>query len=376
MASFLFCGAAALDMILSVPYFPAEDTKLRATKLESRGGGNALNSLTCISELARVAERRRRPSGSLQSNSNVLSFVGALGDETDSTTQAIVTHLSSAGISHDLCPHRSSKPSITSYIVYSESKQSRTIVTLSETPEMTATELEHAFESFVTGLLDSSSIFVHVEGRNVSESTSLVKAVSAFRERNQVCLSAEFEKPDRVQLEDWLPELDIVFMSSTWVDARVKRADVEPEERSKTYIQSLLHEGRCRQGAFLITTRGSSGAFWALAGHGSGVHTTPPRNSDSVDVVDTNGAGDVFLGAVTYGLSLILTSSHNHQSHSSLKCGRFGETQHEDIARVMQFAVDVATLKCSQRGIMGLSDNKFNECSSLVDFIVERVNAK
>lgn len=50
----LLVGQIYLDTILHVPKFPEEDSKLRATYLEQRTGGNTCNSAKVLSQFDQV----------------------------------------------------------------------------------------------------------------------------------------------------------------------------------------------------------------------------------------------------------------------------------------------------------------------------------
>lgn len=63
-------GAVYQDTILNVPFYPSEDSKLQATSVESRIGGNVFNTLAILSQL-----RRYDP------EDLVLAFVGAFCEE-------------------------------------------------------------------------------------------------------------------------------------------------------------------------------------------------------------------------------------------------------------------------------------------------------
>ena|SRR5947207_8076119 len=51
ISSLLTLGAIYRDVILKVPKFPAEDSKLRATSERTRVGGNVPNSLSVLSQV-------------------------------------------------------------------------------------------------------------------------------------------------------------------------------------------------------------------------------------------------------------------------------------------------------------------------------------
>lgn len=76
MSSFSILGIGGIyeDVILTVPHFPHEDSKLRATSRETRLGGNIPNTLGVLSQIL-IEE--------IPNNWRLL-FMGALGDDESS----------------------------------------------------------------------------------------------------------------------------------------------------------------------------------------------------------------------------------------------------------------------------------------------------
>lgn len=92
-------------------------------------------------------------------------------------------------------------------------------------------------------------------------------------------------------------------------------------------------------GCFVCVTDGGSGSFWALAGSTDINHTPSPK----VDVIDTNGAGDVFHGAFSLALAEGMSPEEAIQFASSaaaLKCsvlgGRLGAPGRQETLRLME----------------------------------------
>ncbi|KAJ3342848.1 hypothetical protein HDU93_000978 [Gonapodya sp. JEL0774] len=289
--------------------------------------------------------------------------MGALGDPTDDGTlyemsimRMIIDQLSRAGISSVLSQHRANSRPVSSYILQAVLTQTRTILTVSEIPDLTSAELMVGWERYLRDL-DSHIAFVHVEGRNVEATTSIVNVVASQRDLHAgLCLSAEFEKPDRLALEQWLPALDIVFLSSLWVDARsleIGLVEVDAAQKSKIYVEALARSGRCREGALVITTHGSSGASWARASGGLLTSPRTYRPQKARVVVDTTGAGDTFIGCVLFGISLLLGKTQ--LTSRKLK---FLDLKDEELGSVIKFAVEVATLKCGRKGLIGLGSHQ------------------
>ncbi|CAH2046543.1 unnamed protein product [Thlaspi arvense] len=47
----LGCGQLCLDYLVTVPYFPIPDQKIRGTSFKVQGGGGTGNALTCVARL-------------------------------------------------------------------------------------------------------------------------------------------------------------------------------------------------------------------------------------------------------------------------------------------------------------------------------------
>lgn len=117
----------------SVPYFPEEDTKLRASSLTVRRGGNCPNSLEVLGQLLGPSVRSY--------------LVAALPDASSPATHRIQASLPGTDLSH--CIYRTGKTEAASCtVIRSEATNSRTIVSYRELPEMTAGEFEGVVDAF------------------------------------------------------------------------------------------------------------------------------------------------------------------------------------------------------------------------------------
>lgn len=131
-----------------VPHFPDEDSKLRATALQVRRGGNCPNSLEVLAQLV-AADPQRLPlklhlvsclpdAGSVATRKILSSFGNGDGDGTG---------CDSIDFSHCLYREGYEEPA-SSYIIRSGETGSRTIVNFSELPEMTVGEFEEIADAF------------------------------------------------------------------------------------------------------------------------------------------------------------------------------------------------------------------------------------
>lgn len=125
------------------------------------------------------------------------------------------------------------KEAVSAYIINSESTSSRTIVNYNALPEMTFDEfkattvqlLQPAYLWYTwTGLVDAEEpevdvIWFHFEGR-IPETTlacmNYLRLHEIFRDRIDLRISVELEKPGREGLQDLASEADVVFYSKAW----------------------------------------------------------------------------------------------------------------------------------------------------------------
>ena len=121
-------------MCCSVPYYPGEDSKLRATNLQVRRGGNCPNTLEVLQQLLGEQEGGRvKP-----------YLISCLPDADAAATATIVDSFRSRClVDFTRCIFRAgrSEPA-SSYIIGSEATGSRTLVNYNDLPEMTIDEFK------------------------------------------------------------------------------------------------------------------------------------------------------------------------------------------------------------------------------------------
>ena len=173
----------------SVPFFPEEDSKLRATSLQVRRGGNCPNSLEVLQQLLQLPPERAGspppprvlahlvsclPAADSSATAKILSSFGVAKDAAVAATAAItkmtVSSLSAeptkkgrdvgggedggagrgaGAVDFGYCLYREghSEPA-SSYIIRSEDSASRTIVNFNDLPEMTVAEFAAVADDF------------------------------------------------------------------------------------------------------------------------------------------------------------------------------------------------------------------------------------
>lgn len=127
-----------LPCLLSVPFFPSEDSKLRATSLNIRRGGNCPNTIEVLEQL-------------LTDGDGVQPYlVSCLPNASSPAARRIAASFgptSRLDLGH--CIHReASIEAASSYIIRSDDTGSRTLVNYNDLPEMTTDEFEPIVRSF------------------------------------------------------------------------------------------------------------------------------------------------------------------------------------------------------------------------------------
>lgn len=253
MSRILAIGIATLDIINDVAEYPVEDSEVRAFGQRIARGGNATNTLTVLSQLGHAC-----------------SWGGVLADDAGSVH--ILADLAAHHIDLRHCRRLPQGRNPTSCILVSRVSGSRSIVHYRDLPE-------YGHADFAT--VDLSRFdWLHLEGRNVEETVSMLRHVR--RTAPQLPVSVEIEKP-RPSIEALLPWADLLLFSRTYALAR-GCADAE----------SLLAQVRTQAPqADLVCSWGADGA-WACGRDGrmyTSAAVAPLR------VVDTLGAGDTFNAA-------------------------------------------------------------------------------
>ncbi|KAK3325499.1 putative ketohexokinase [Apodospora peruviana] len=217
----ILIGACYLDTILTVPHFPEEDSKLRATSLQVRRGGNCPNTLEVLQQLL-LSPSSSSGEVSTTTTTPRLYLVATLPGRQTTATRRILSSFgvsSSIDFSHCLYREGYDEPA-SSYIIRSEDTQSRTIVNFNELPEMTEDEFVNMASGFA-GRDDEqggggSDCWWHFEGRIPSTTLRCIHHLRKYLPESKI--SVEVEKPNRQGLEELASEADVVFYSRSWAE--------------------------------------------------------------------------------------------------------------------------------------------------------------
>ncbi|EFW99934.1 hypothetical protein CMQ_252 [Grosmannia clavigera kw1407] len=306
MRRLILTGACYLDTIISVPYYPTEDTKLRAASVQVRRGGNCPNTLEVLQQLV-GAEPDEAVSGSSSGRDVRAYLVSCLPAADAAATQTILASLggpSSPFLCFDHCLYRDGFQAPAScYILRSAATGSRTSVNDNRLPEMTADE----FAGVVAAVGASSDpAWWHFEGRIADVTLACIGHVHQARQAD-VVVSVEIENPDRQGLRALAAEADVVFYSKLWAQGQ-GYADAEA----------------CLRGEAASLRQASV------------------------------GAGDTFVAGILYRLVCHREEAASEAAGDGLQPATTWNLDDASVQEALAFAVDLATRKVQMDGFRGL----------------------
>ncbi|KAL6819456.1 Ribokinase-like protein [Trichoderma sp. SZMC 28015] len=301
-----------LTLTNSVPHYPQEDAKQRASSLEIRRGGNCPNSLEVLQQLV-------GPQDAL-----CMHLVSPLPSKSSLATQHIKESFGeSSPVDFEHCLYRETHTqAASSYIFRSQQTGSRTIINYNDLPEMTVDE----FEAVVRRFNPSDETWWHFEGRIPNTTLECVRRLRDKLPNAQI--SVEVEKPGRDGLRELAAEANVVFYSRSWAEScghgSAESCLVDEQRRREATSRSL---------ALLVCTWGADGASMCQSSEQI-VHCPVESRAKSISVVDSVGAGDTFVAGMLY----------------SLVC----RDRSWDVSHGLRFAVHLATTKVQREGFQGL----------------------
>lgn len=378
---FVGVGACAIDTILTVPYFPEQDSKLRALSCIKRRGGNVPNTLEVLQQLQQIDNHRDRPQIDLKlvatlpaASSPQISFIKSSFEIPSVINDHDIVRINKHDCAHDTiepssridlshCIYREycSEP-VSSYIISDASTGSRTIVNHNDLQEMTFDEFKVIADRVVdtkrveklraleTEKATPTQLWYHFEGR-IPETT--LKCMQYLRQQmtstwnniiHSLVISVELEKPKREGLQDLIKYADFVFCSRSWAEGEgygiAEHCIFEQEE--------LMERRRCSDTIqrAVYCTWGVHGSYGKIAGRSTTPTHQPAFQITDRSVVDTVGAGDTFNAGILYAL-----------------LNKSGSSQNEDewtLSEQLRFANQLAGYKVHQQGFHGLANQFLN----------------
>ncbi|KAI1111127.1 Ribokinase-like protein [Nemania sp. NC0429] len=315
MTTNLVCvGACYLDTILTVPSYPDEDSKLRASSLQVRRGGNCPNTLEVLQQLLWEERGARGRSAKVRPY-----LVTCLPSRSAPATARIIESFGvETVVDFSRCIFREeNRDPASSYIIRSLATGSRTLVNYNDLAEMTLSEFVAATEG-----LGGHDTWYHFEGRIPATTLQCIQWLRRSDPKARV--SVEVEKPGREGLEELVAEADVVFFSRSWAESKLY-----------TSAEECLRaqSAKARRGSHLFCTWGSQGAACTLP-DGTTVSCPAVGSGETIRVIDTVGAGDTFIAGILFGFL-----HHEHDWDNGTK---------------LSYAVQVATCKVQQEGFNDL----------------------
>lgn len=273
-------GYSAVDYIGIVPHLPEIDTKILMEDFTRQGGGPAATAAVAVARLGGKS-----------------AFVGVMGD--DDFSEFMLRELAKEGVDTSRvvrCPGASSQ---FSFIMVDKSTGKRTIAwTRSELPPLRADQLDREFIS--------SCKVLHLDRHEPGAGTQAANWV--HEAGGVVSMDAGTLVPG---LEELLPLVDVLVASHAF--AREATGLADPSECARALLVRRLIAG---------VTCGDRGCWFATSG-GDEFHVP----AFEVDVVDTNGAGDVFHGAFALAIAEGRDPQYSARFASAvaaLKCRKLG----------------------------------------------------
>src|SRR3989344_753378 len=272
-------GVATMDYLIGASKFLQEDTKGEFDSFKKSGGGNCANTLTALKRLG-VKEIR---------------FITALGG--DKTGDEIVEDLQKEGVDSKYV-NRIGEDSSSSHIIVAREKSTRTVY------HKRGVSYEQEIK-FPDSVLDSAN-WLHLDGRFGKSALRVAEMANG----RKIPLSVECERTG-LGVEELFKYAKIVVTSRKYHQQKFEN------ENFKDNLQSIVEQGP----EIAITTLGKEGAVLRTKRDFIKVETYP------VEVVDTTGAGDAFIGGYI-----------------------FGHLNGFDYEKSMKFACWVAGKKCEKQG--------------------------
>lgn len=274
-------GANVYDTLITTPFYPTEDTKLRATGVKECGGGPCGTGLVAASKLGASA-----------------AYIGALAK--DSGGEFLLADMKRFGISTDFVDMVEGKSSFSSYIILSEESTSRTCVfNKSNLPDFEIDKNRaDAIRNAKVLMVDGNELENAIEGAKIAKESGTKVLYDA---------GGLYDNVDKL-----LPFADILIPSEEFAlgHTGTKTAEAAAKRLFDTYSPEIV-----------VITQGVKGG---IIYDGNEVKSYP---SFEVKAIDSNGAGDVFHGAFAFSVSVgynYYESCVFSSAVSALKCTKLG----------------------------------------------------
>ncbi len=281
MSKVVGIGACVMDTLITVPHFPTEDTKLRAESTKLAGGGPAATGIVAVSKLGISA-----------------GFIGVLSK--DSTGDFLKGDFEKYGVGTENIDFIEGYRAFTSCIWLSKESATRTCVF--DKGNLPALALDDKKKKAI-----AEADILMVDGNELSAAIEAAKY--AKEHGTKILYDAGGLYPG---IEGLLPYVDILIPSKEYALGHTKCETVE--EAAKKLFEDYKPE-------IVVITMGKDGG---ILYDGKDVTSYPIYPAE---VVDSNGAGDVFHGAFAAGICYgfdYLKCCHFSSAVSAMKCMNVG----------------------------------------------------
>lgn len=253
-------GVTAVDDLLYVPAYPPADVKVRIRGRDRYLGGLTAAALVAVARLGYQS-----------------AYAGILGD--DEFSQYVINGFQQHGVDVQHLVRRPDARPVISTIVLGEDGHTRNIFydnrnAFGADPDLPPDEVIRA----------SKVLFVDHYGI-----PGMIRAAAIAREANCPVV-ADFEHDDRDGFADLLALVDHLIIADDFAQHLTGQSD------PTLAVETLW----TRAPKTIVVTCGANGAYYSDKSGSSGVQFQP---AFAVDVVDSNGCGDVFHGAYAAALS-------------------------------------------------------------------------
>ncbi len=274
-------GANVHDTLLEVPFFPKEDTKLRAENRISCGGGPCATGLVACSKLGADT-----------------AFIGNVSD--DMSGCFLIGDFKRYGVETRYMREKKGFESFVSYVMLSRENASRTIVFHKGNvpPTVLDDEQKAAIRAAKVLMVDGNDLEAAIEGAKCARESGTTVLYDA---------GGMYDGVERL-----LPLCDVIIPSEEFA------LGITGETTAENAARSLFEKYAPQT---VVVTCGKRGGV--MCG-GDGVKS---YEAYKVDAVDSNGAGDVFHGAFAYALLRgfdTFKACKFSSAVSALKCTKVG----------------------------------------------------
>lgn len=268
MAKIVGIGANVFDTLFSVPSYPAEDTKMRATASKTAGGGPVATGLVAAAKLGADT-----------------AYIGILSD--DNGGKFLKEDFEKYGVATDLIQVKSGYRSFASVLWLCADQATRTCVfDRGDLPPLQLSDTQkQAIEAARLLMVDGNELDAAVEAARLAQSKGV-----------KVLYDCGGLYPN---VERLLEHTDIMIPSEEF---SLGHTGCETVEAAAKKLYDTYHP------EIVVITQGKKGGILYDG------KTVTPYPAFSVKAVDTNGAGDVFHGAFAAAVTM---------GYDYLKCCRF-----------------------------------------------------